>query len=148
MSGSDVSSSGGSGTGGGALSGRCILIIEDNPQNLRLLRAVLELENAKVLEANHARDGIEMARRERPDLILMDIQMPEMDGMTATRLLKTYPETQDIPVVAVTASVLDMNKDQTRDAGCCGHITKPIDPATFVETIIAFLTPKEEDAAP
>lgn len=130
---------------GGRLSGQSILVIEDNPQNQRLLRAVLELEEARVLEAHRALEGIQIARRERPDLILMDIQMPEMDGMTATRLLKTYPETQNIPVVAVTASVLDMNKDQTREAGCCGHVTKPIDPITFVETIAEFLKPEETE---
>ena len=135
--------SGGGGRNGapGRLSGRRVLVIEDNAQNLRLLRAVLELEDARVLEAQRARAGIEIARRERPDLILMDIQMPDMDGLTATRILKNDPQTREVPVVAVTASVLDMDQDQTREAGCSGHITKPIDPATFVETVAAFLKP-------
>jgi CheY-like chemotaxis protein len=84
------------------LEGKRVLVIEDTAENMRLFRAVLKLEGVEVLEAPDAQTGIEIATRESPDLILMDIQMPEMDGLTATRLLRAEPKTAGIPIVAVT----------------------------------------------
>ena len=121
------------------LTDKRILVIEDNVENMRLFRALLKLEGAQILEARGGRAGIEMAREHRPDLILMDIHMPDMDGLTATRLLRAEPATRAIPVVAVTASVMNFGRDKTDEAGCDGHIPKPIDPLTFGAQVTAFL---------
>ena len=118
-----------------SLAGKRILVIEDNAENMRLFRAILKLEGIEILEADRARQGIEIAQREQPDLILMDIQMPEMDGLTATRLLKADPKTCAIPIVAVTASVTEKARAATLDAGCDAHVSKPIDIAAFVQQI-------------
>jgi len=121
------------------LAGKRILVIEDNPENMRLFHAVLKLEDAEVLEADRAPEGIEIAEREQPDLILMDIQMPGMDGLTATRLLRANPRTTTIPIIAVTASVTARDRSETLEAGCNGHIPKPIDPFVFAQQIAAYL---------
>jgi len=120
------------------LKGKRILIVEDMPENLRLLRAILRLEDAIVLEAERASIGIEMARREQPDLILMDMQMPEMDGLTATKILRADPQTQNIPIVIVTASAMREDQKRAFDAGCSGYITKPIDPLTVAGQLAVF----------
>jgi CheY-like chemotaxis protein/two-component sensor histidine kinase len=111
-----------------ALNGKRVLVIEDTAENMRLFRAVLKLEGALVLEADGARRGIEIAQSEQPDMILMDIQMPEMDGLEATRLLRSNPQTCNIPIVAVTASVMDRDRSKTLEAGCDGHIPKTYRP--------------------
>jgi len=123
---------------GAPLQGKRILIIEDMPENLRLLRAILRLEDVVVLEAERAATGIELARRELPDLILMDMQMPEMDGLTATKLLRADPQTQHIPIVIVTASAMPDDRRRAFAAGCSGYITKPIDPVSMIEQLAAF----------
>jgi len=123
---------------GALLGGKRILIIEDTPENMRLFRAVLQLEDAVVLEAERAAIGIELARRESPDLILMDMQMPEMDGLTATKILRADPQTQGIPIVIVTASAMPDDRKRAFAAGCSGYITKPIDPVSMIEQLAAF----------
>jgi CheY-like chemotaxis protein len=133
-------------SGNDALSGRRILIVEDVAENRRLFRAILNLEDAVVIEAGGALEGIEavrasVARGEAPDLILMDMQMPEMDGVEATRRLRGDAQTQAIPIVLLTASAMDEDRDRAREAGCDGYITKPIDPPTFVSQIASFLQP-------
>ncbi|HVF10640.1 MAG TPA: response regulator [Abditibacteriaceae bacterium] len=122
-----------------ALAGKRILVIEDTEENLRLFRAILKLEGAIIMEADRARKGIEIAEREQPDLILMDIHMPEMDGLTATRLLRAGAKTAHIPIIAVTAAVMDSDRAQTFAAGCNDYIPKPIDPISFVEKIALYL---------
>lgn len=122
-----------------ALEGKRILVIEDTEENLRLFHAILKLEGAVTMEADRARKGIEIAEREQPDLILMDIHMPEMDGLTATRLLRAGARTAHIPIIAVTASVMDSDRARTYEAGCNGYIPKPIDPTSFVEKIVLYL---------
>jgi CheY-like chemotaxis protein len=129
------------------LNGKRILVIEDTAENMRLFRAVLKLEGVEVLEACDAPTGIELATRETPDLILMDIQMPEMDGLTATRLLRAEPKTARIPIVAVTASVTEKDRNKTIEAGCDGHIPKPIDPSIFGQQLAAFLEQKNDSAS-
>lgn len=123
----------------GHLEGKRVLVIEDTAENMRLFRAVLRLEGAEIFEAADARTGIELARAEQPDIILMDIQMPEMDGLEATRILRGEASTQNIPIVAVTASVMDSDRDKTLEAGCDGHIPKPIDPMIFASQVAVFL---------
>ncbi len=129
-----------------ALEGKRVLVIEDTAENMRLFRAVLKLEGVEVLEAENAPAGIEMAARESPDLILMDIQMPEMDGLTATRLLRAEPTTAHSPIVAVTASVTEKDRSKTLEAGCDGHIPKPIDPSIFGQQLAGFLKEKADSA--
>ncbi len=126
------------------LAGKRVLVIEDTVENMRLFRAVLKLEGVQILEAERAQKGIEMACREQPDLILMDIQMPDMDGLTATRILRADAKTRDIPIIAVSASVMARDRHKTLEAGCDGHIAKPIDPSTFGAEIAVFLKPRAD----
>ncbi|MBW3637826.1 MAG: response regulator [Armatimonadetes bacterium] len=116
-----------------------ILIVEDTIENLRLFRAILQLEDAIVLQAERALKGIEIARSELPDVILMDMQMPEMDGLTAIRILRADPLTQHIPIIVITASAMNEDRQRAQQAGCNGYITKPVDPASFGSQIVAFM---------
>lgn len=104
-----------------------VLYIEDRPDNRLLVRRVLLVEGMDVLEAANAEQGIALARSERPDLILMDINMPGKDGYTATNDLRQIPELDHIPIVALTANVMKGDKERSLDAGCDGYIPKPID---------------------
>ena len=103
-----------------------ILVVEDNERNAKLLRDVLDATGYRLAESTTAEEGLELARRDRPDLILMDIQLPGMDGMTALRHLKDDPSTQQIPVIAVTASVMPMERAKVMEAGFDGFQEKPI----------------------
>jgi len=116
-----------------------ILVIEDNALNLKLVRSLLILGGYQVLEAEDAEKGIELASHHLPDLILMDIQLPGMDGLEATRILKTREETQSIPVVALTAYAMTGDEIKAREAGCSGYITKPLNTRTFLETLKKYL---------
>jgi CheY-like chemotaxis protein len=130
-----------------------ILVVEDNPMNMELAQELLEIEGFEVLPAQDAITGIEMARTELPDLILMDLQLPGIDGLQATRLLKEDPATSAIPVVALTAHAMNHHGAQAREAGCCAFITKPIDVEAFPQQIRRILprvearTTPTEDAA-
>lgn len=104
-----------------------ILVVEDNPANLKLAATVLEHAGYRVLHAGDAADGIAIARRQHPDLILMDIQLPGMDGLTATSVLKTDSETRGIPIVALTAFAMVGDEARILAAGCDGYIAKPFD---------------------
>lgn len=103
-----------------------ILVIEDSPVNMALTVAILENAGHAILQADHAAQGMEIARREQPDLVLMDIQLPDIDGLEATRLLKSDPKTSHLPVIALTAFAMKGDEDETRAAGCDGYVTKPI----------------------
>jgi len=103
-----------------------ILIIEDNPTNMKLVSLLVEKAGYSILKANEAETGIAMARKEHPDLILMDIQLPGMDGLTATSILKGDVATRDIPVIALTAFAMDGDREKMLDGGCDGYVTKPI----------------------
>lgn len=103
-----------------------ILVIEDSPVNMALTVAILENAGHQILQADHASAGLEMARREQPDLVLMDIQLPDIDGLAATRMLKADPRTAHLPVIALTAFAMKGDEDDTRAAGCDGYVTKPI----------------------
>ena len=116
-----------------------ILVIEDNALNLKLVRSLLMLENYEVVEAGNAEAGIELAKSQRPDLILMDIQLPGMDGLSATRQLKADPEVNGIPVVALTAYAMLGDEQKALEAGCVGYISKPLDTKEFPELISRFL---------
>lgn len=103
-----------------------ILVIEDNPANMKLASLLLRNAGHVVLSAIDAESGLAMAYAERPDLILMDIQLPGMDGLAATVLLKQNPVTAAVPVIAVTAMAMTSDREKTRAAGCDGYISKPL----------------------
>lgn len=104
-----------------------ILYVEDNPDNRLLVRRILLSENYGLLEATNAMEALELLKTSRPDLILMDINMPDMDGYTLTAKIKTTPGYEHIPILALTANVMRGDKERSLEAGCDGYIQKPID---------------------
>jgi two-component system, cell cycle response regulator len=116
-----------------------IMIVEDNPQNLELAADLLEPLGYVILPVETAEEGIQMAEQELPDLILMDVALPGMDGLTATQRLKADPRTQRIPIVALTAHAMSGDEARALAAGCAGYITKPIDTRRFPATVASFL---------
>lgn len=123
-----------------------ILVIEDSPVNMALTVAILENAGHTILQADRAAAGIEYARREQPDLVLMDIQLPDIDGLTATRMLKADPKTSHLPVIALTAFAMKGDEDETRAAGCDGHVTKPIRYKEFLAELDTVLKRRAEPA--
>jgi two-component system cell cycle response regulator DivK len=116
-----------------------VLIIEDNPANMTLATFLLQSAGHSVLAATDAETGLTLARAEQPDLVLMDIQLPGMDGLEATGLLKADPATRDIPVVALTALAMKGDEARIRAAGCDGYIAKPLAYKDFLATISSHL---------
>lgn len=116
-----------------------ILYIEDDANNRMLVRRILMAEGFSVDEADNATVGISMAMQNPPDLILMDVSMPGMDGLTATAKIRNMPQIADIPIVALTANVMEGDRERSLAAGCDGYIGKPIDVDIFVEQVIQFL---------
>lgn len=114
-----------------------ILIVEDNERNAKLLRDVLQATGYRTVETVTAEEGIEVARRDHPDLILMDIQLPGMDGKTALRELRKDPTTAKIPIIAVTASVMPMERADVLAAGFDGFFGKPLSVKVFLEEVQA-----------
>ncbi len=112
-----------------------VLVIEDNPANMKLSAMLLERAGYATLRAWNARDGLALAREHMPRLVLMDVQLPGMDGLEATRLLKTDPATRDIQIVALTALVMQEEQERIRAAGCDGYIAKPIDCKQFLAEV-------------
>jgi two-component system cell cycle response regulator DivK len=117
-----------------------ILVVEDNERNLKLLRDVLEYAGYDVRVARTAEDGISLAASEPPDLVLMDLQLPGIDGMEALRRLRESPRTADIPVVAVTAQAMKQDRERALEAGFNGYIEKPISVRAFPDQIRGFLS--------
>lgn len=118
---------------------KTVLVIEDNDLNMEIAVAALELCDCQVLQAADAETGIQLARAHTPDLILMDVQLPGMDGFTATAVIKADPATQHIPVVAVTAYAMQKDRDEALKAGCSGFISKPFSLKPFMDTVKSFL---------
>lgn len=116
-----------------------ILVVEDNATNLKLARILLESAGHLVMSATDAEAGLAIARQEQPCLILMDIQLPGIDGLEATALLKKDPATSAIPVVALTALAMKGDEERIRAAGCDGYIAKPMDYQQFLATVAAHL---------
>ena len=117
-----------------------ILVIEDTPANLELVMDLLEAAGHAVLSAPSAEPGLALAAREQPDLILMDVSLPGMDGLEATRRLKADALTAHIPVVVLTAHAMRGDEQLAQDAGCSGYLTKPIDTRAFAKRIAEFLS--------
>jgi len=119
------------------------LLVEDNPVNRRLAVFLLRSQGYEVREATTAQEALEMLEKERADLIVMDIQLPGMDGLEVTRRIKAQPATADIPVIAVTSYAMKGDREKALAAGCVGYVTKPIDKNIFMQEIAARLGAKQ-----
>jgi two-component system, cell cycle response regulator DivK len=120
--------------------GRLILIVEDNDKNMKLTRDVLQFRGFRTVEATTGEDGVTLAQEHLPDLVLMDIALPGIDGVEATRQIKAEPPTAAIPIVALTASVMEADRARFGEAGFAGLIAKPIDVLTFPDQVLAYCT--------
>jgi two-component system, cell cycle response regulator DivK len=119
-----------------------ILLVEDNATNMKLSLFLLESADHSVITAMNAEAALTLARERHPDLILMDIQLPGMDGLQATAVLKADPATRDIPVVALTALAMKGDEERILAAGCDGYIAKPVDYKQFLATVRLHLQPR------
>lgn len=116
-----------------------ILYVEDNPDNRTLVRRILLSEDYAMLEAINAFDALHILKDNRPDLILMDINMPDMDGYTLTAKIRAMPGFERIPILALTANVMRGDKEKTLEAGCDGYIQKPLDIDQLIREVERFL---------
>lgn len=123
---------------------KTILIVEDNEDNLMVYRTILEHVGYAVIEARDGEEGIARAREKHPDLILMDISIPRIDGWEATRRLKENEETRDIPIIALTAHALEEDREKALRVGCDGYLAKPVEPRRVVEEVKRYVGPAEE----
>ncbi len=120
-----------------------ILVVDDNDAGLLLTCAVLQLDGFRVDSASSSKEVLERLHARRPDLILMDVQMPGQDGLSLTRQLKADPATVTIPIVALTAHAMAGDRELALAAGCSGYISKPIDTRTFGDQVRAFVIPAD-----
>lgn len=104
-----------------------VLVIEDNDRNRKLVKILLEANKYEVIEAKTGEEALTCLQNDKPDLILLDIQLPNMDGLTLTKILRSNQKTKDIPIIAVTAYAMKGDKERVLDAGCDAYISKPID---------------------
>lgn len=116
-----------------------VLVIEDNEQNLYLITFLLQHHGYEVIPARDGSSGIRTAREIKPDLILLDIQLPEMDGYTVAKHLRSEPEFTETPIVAVTSYAMVGDREKSIEAGCTGYIEKPINPDTFIPEVEKYL---------
>ena len=112
-----------------------VLIVEDNELNMKLFKDLLEVHNIDTVETRNGNNALDLARSEKPDLILMDIQLPEISGLDITKMLKEDDELKDIPVIAVTAFAMKGDEEKIREGGCEDYISKPISVTNFFEVI-------------
>ncbi len=120
-----------------------VLLVEDNPDNFELVRFLLERAGYQVLEAHDGQTGLDLARRELPDLVLMDLSLPGVDGWTAARELKADPKTASIPLLAITAHTLPGDRNRALESGFNGYISKPINIQSFADDITQALQVKK-----
>jgi two-component system cell cycle response regulator DivK len=120
------------------------LIVEDNALNLKLMRDLLEASNIATLQTKDGTRALERVREHRPDIVLMDIQLPDVSGLDVTRQLKTDAELRDIPIIAVTALALRGDEERVLEAGCDAYISKPISVASFLNEELKFLGEDDE----
>ncbi len=119
-----------------------VLMIEDNEQNMYMLTYLLQSENYEVLQAFSGKDGIRMAEDNNPDIILLDIQLPEMDGYCVAQNLRKIEKMKDTPIIAVTSYAMPGDREKAIESGATGYIEKPINPDTFISQMKSFLPPK------
>ncbi len=120
--------------------GKLILIVEDDPKSIKLTRDILTVSGYATLEATDGKQGVALARDKKPDLILMDIQLPIMDGLEAAKILKSDAETKDIPIIALTASAMKGDEEKVYDAGCEEYMTKPFEISTLLKKVAEHLS--------
>jgi CheY-like chemotaxis protein len=116
-----------------------ILVVEDNPMNMELFRDLLEVQGYEVHEATNAEEALDQVKSNKFDLILMDVQLPGMDGLSATKLIREDPQNKNIPVIALTAYAMKGDEERVKEAGCDGYIAKPIDVKEFPRIVAGFL---------
>jgi two-component system cell cycle response regulator DivK len=125
--------------------GQKILIVEDNPQNMRLIEMALSAESYTLLEATDGEEALGVARKERPDLIIMDIQLPKMSGLEVTKKLREIPEFNRMPIIAITAYAMKGDKEKALDAGCNAYLSKPISARDLPNLIAKMLVQRQEE---
>ena len=118
---------------------KTVLIVEDNELNMKLFNDLLEAHGYQTVQSFNGHDALDLAREHAPDLILMDIQLPERSGLDVTRDLKADPELQDIPVIAVTAFAMKSDEQRIREGGCEDYLAKPISIPVFIQTVKRYL---------
>ena len=118
---------------------KTVLVVEDNDLNMKLFHDLLEAHGYQILQTKNGRDALRLAREHHPDLILMDIQLPEISGLEVTKLIKADDSLCQIPVVAVTAFAMKGDEEKIREGGCEAYIAKPISVAHFIATVERFL---------
>jgi len=121
------------------LTSKRILLVEDHEDNRNIYRTILEHYGYQVLLATDGQNGIRLAREEQPDLILMDLSIPVVDGWEATRILKLDESTRTIPVIALSAHALEEDRERAREAGCDGYLAKPVEPRKVLTEVARFL---------
>jgi len=122
-----------------------ILIVEDNPQNMRLVEMALSAESYFLLEATNGEEALEIAKKERPDLIIMDVQLPKMSGLEVTRKLRGIPEFNRTPIIAITAYAMKGDEEKALDAGCNAYLSKPIRARDLPNLIAKMLLQRKEE---
>ena len=125
-----------------------ILIVEDNPRNMRLLEMTLRAKGYTLLTATDGGEALDMAVRERPDLIIMDIQLPKVNGLAVTRKLRETPEFRHTPIIAITAYAMKGDREKAIEAGCDAYLPKPINTRELPEVIAAMLSHWQRDSTP
>jgi two-component system, cell cycle response regulator DivK len=120
---------------------KTVLLVEDNEDNLVVYRTILEHVGFRVIEARDGEEGVSRARQFRPNLILMDISIPKMDGWEATQRLKSDNDTKGIPIIALTAHALEEDRQKALQAGCDGYLAKPVEPRRVVQEVERFVGP-------
>ncbi len=116
-----------------------VLVVEDNETNLYLIRFILEKNRYEVIEAREGTVGVKLAIKEKPDLVLMDVQLPDINGLEATKRIRASEAERDIPVIALTSFAMAGDREKALAAGCTGYIEKPINPDTFIAEIEKYL---------
>jgi two-component system, cell cycle response regulator DivK len=119
---------------------KTVLIVEDNELNMKLFHDLLEAHGYQILQTRDGMEALKIARRHKPDLILMDIQLPEVSGLQVTRWIKEDADLKNIPIIAVTAFAMKGDEEKIRDGGCEAYIAKPISVLSFLQTVERFLT--------
>ncbi len=124
---------------GGSPAAKCVLIVEDNELNMKLFHDLLEAHGYATLQTKDGMEALKLAREHRPDLILMDIQLPEVSGLEVTKWIKEDEELKSIPIIAVTAFAMKGDEEKIREGGCEDYLAKPISVTKFLQTVQRFL---------
>jgi two-component system cell cycle response regulator DivK len=128
------------------MTARRVLVVEDEEDNMNLFVQILHFHGCEALRARDGREAITVAQRELPDLILMDLSLPALDGWEATRAIKDIPDLAGIPVVALTAHAMVGDREKALEAGCDGYISKPIEVTSFYEELLGYMSDRVASA--